>query len=145
MSKEILLVAEAVSNEKGVSKEIIFEAIELALAAAAKKRYEDEGGEPTVLVKIDRKTGEYSTFRSWNVVADDQLAGLGDELTLEEAHEYDTTLQAGDVYEIEIDNPDFGRIAAQAAKQIIVQKVREAERAQIVEEYQKRLDRKSVV
>src|SRR5690554_777328 len=139
MSKEILLVAEAVSNEKGVSKEIIFEAIELALAAAAKKRFEEEGGEPTVEVRIDRKTGEYKTFRRWNVVGDDEMAGLGDELTLEEAHEYDPLLKAGDVYEIEIDNPGFGRIAAQAAKQIIVQKVREAERAQIVEEYQARL------
>lgn len=139
MSKEILLVAEAVSNEKGVSKEIIFEAIELALAAAAKKRFEEEGGEPTVEVRVDRKTGEYQTFRRWNVVADDEMAGLGNELTLEEAYEYDTELKAGDVYEIEIDNPEFGRIAAQAAKQIIVQKVREAERAQIVEEYQSRI------
>lgn len=139
MSKEILLVAEAVSNEKGVSKEIIFEAIELALAAAAKKRFEEEGGEPTVEVRIDRKTGDYKSYRRWNVVGDDEMAGLGDELTLEEAHEYDPQLQAGDVYEIEIDNPGFGRIAAQAAKQIIVQKVREAERAQIVEEYQARL------
>src|SRR5690554_1199208 len=139
MSKEILLVAEAVSNEKGVSKEIIFEAIELALAAAAKKRYEDEGGEPTVEVRIDRKTGEYKSYRRWNVVADDEMAGLGNDLTLEEAHEYDPQLKAGDVYEIEIENPGFGRIAAQAAKQIIVQKVREAERAQIVEQYQHRV------
>src|SRR5690554_2066981 len=125
MSKEILLVAEAVSNEKGVSKEIIFEAIELALAAAAKKRYEDEGGEPTVKVRINHKTGEYKSYRRWNVVADDEMAGLGNDLTLEEAHEYDPQLKAGDVYEIEIENPGFGRIAAQAAKQIIVQKVRE--------------------
>src|SRR5690554_4813158 len=139
MSKEILLVAEAVSNEKGVSKEIIFEAIELALAAAAKKRFEEECGEPTVEVRIDRKTGEYKNLSRWNVVSDDEMAGLGDELTLEKAHEYDPLLKAGDVYEIEIDNPGFGRIAAQAAKQIIVQKVREAERAQIVEEYQARL------
>lgn len=137
MSKEILLVAEAVSNEKGVSKEIIFEAIESALAAAAKKRYEDE--EATIRVDIDRKTGDYKTYRSWLVVSNDVVPGLGDELTLQEAHEIDTKLQPGDVYEVEIDNPDFGRIAAQAAKQIIVQKVREAERAQIVEQYQHRV------
>ncbi|MFC3681447.1 transcription termination factor NusA [Bacterioplanoides pacificum] len=137
MSKEILLVAEAVSNEKGVSKEIIFEAIESALAAAAKKRYEDE--EATIRVDIDRKTGDYETFRSWLVVSNDVVPGLGDELTLEEAHEIDENLQPGDTYETQVENPDFGRIAAQAAKQIIVQKVREAERAQIVELYQDRV------
>ena len=86
MSKEILLVAEAVSNEKGVSKEIIFEAIELALAAAAKKRFEEEGGEPNVEVRIDRKTGEYKSFRRWNVVGDDEMAGLGNELKIGRAH-----------------------------------------------------------
>lgn len=134
MSKEILLVAEAVSNEKGVSKEIIFQAIEAALAAAAKKRYEDE--EAIIRVDIDRRTGDYETFRRWLVVSNDVVPGLGDELTLQEAHDIDTNLQPGDTYEIQIDNIDFGRIAAQAAKQIIVQKVREAERAQVVEQYQ---------
>ncbi|MCY0966974.1 transcription termination factor NusA [Parathalassolituus penaei] len=137
MSKEILLVAEAVSNEKGVSRDVIFEAIESALEAAAKKRYEDE--EATIRVTIDRKTGDYETFRSWLVVSNDVVPGLGDELTLQEAHEIDTNLQPGDTYEVRIENPDFGRIAAQAAKQIIVQKVREAERAQIVDQYQHRV------
>ena len=137
MSKEILLVAEAVSNEKGVSREVIFEAIESALAAAAKKRYEDE--EATIRVDIDRRTGDYETFRSWLVVSNDVVPGLGDELTLQEAQEIDEKLQPGDTYETQIENPDFGRIAAQAAKQIIVQKVREAERAQIVEQYQHRV------
>jgi transcription termination/antitermination protein NusA len=137
MSKEILLVAEAVSNEKGVSRDVIFEAIESALEAAAKKRYEDE--EATIRVTIDRKTGDYETFRSWLVVSNDVVPGLGDELTLQEAHEIDTDLQPGDTYEIRVESPDFGRIAAQAAKQIIVQKVRDAERAQIVEQYQDRV------
>ncbi|WP_221800632.1 transcription termination factor NusA [Oceanobacter mangrovi] len=137
MSKEILLVAEAVSNEKGVSRDVIFEAIESALAAAAKKRYEDE--EAVVRVVIDRKTGDYETFRSWLVVSNDVVPGLGDELTLQEAHDIDTNLQPGDTYEVQIENPDFGRIAAQAAKQIIVQKVREAERAQVVEQYEDRV------
>lgn len=137
MSKEILLVAEAVSNEKGVSKEVIFEAIESALAAAAKKRYEDE--KATIRVDIDRRTGDYETYRSWLVVSNDVVPGLGDELTLQEAHDIDTNLQPGDTYEVQVDNPDFGRIAAQAAKQIIVQKVREAERSQVVEQYQHRV------
>ena len=137
MSKEILLVAEAVSNEKGVSRDVIFEAIESALEAAAKKRYEDE--EATIRVTIDRKTGDYETFRSWLVVSNDVVPGLGDELTLQEAHEIDTNLQPGDTYEVRIENPEFGRINAQAAKQIIVQKVRDAERAQIVDQYQHRV------
>lgn len=141
MSKEILLVAEAVSNEKGVSKEVIFEAIELALAAAAKKRYEEQDGEgePDIRVEIDRKSGEYKTFQSWLVVGNDVVPGLGNELTLEEAQEIDTQLQPGDLYEVQIENPDFGRIGAQTAKQIIVQKVRDAERAQVVGQYESRI------
>lgn len=137
MSKEILLVAEAVSNEKGVSKEVIFEALEDALAGAAKKRFDDENA--TITVSIDRKTGEYETRRSWLVVSNDVVPGLGDELTLEEAEEINKDLQPGDTHEEQIENPEFGRIAAQAAKQIIVQKVREAERAQVVEQYRDRV------
>jgi len=137
MSKEILLVAEAVSNEKGVDQEIIFEAIESALAAATKKRYEDE--DATIRVDIDRKTGDYETFRSWNIVSNDEVPGLGTDLTMEEAEEIDTSLQPGDIHTEQVENIGFGRIAAQAAKQIIVQKVREAERAQVVEQYQDRL------
>lgn len=133
MSKEILLVADAVSNEKGVGKEVIFEAIELALATATKKRYEDE--DSTIRVNIDRKSGTYETFRSWLVVSNDVVPGLGTELTLEEAHEIDLNLKPGDIYELAVDNIEFGRIAAQAAKQIIVQKVREAERQKVIEEY----------
>jgi transcription termination/antitermination protein NusA len=137
MSKEILLVAEAVSNEKGVDKEVIFEAIELALATAAKKRYEDE--EPDIYVVIDRKTGDYETFRRWLVVTNEVVPALGSELTLQEAHEIDPQLKPGDIYECADKSPDFGRIAAQAAKQIIVQKVREAERAQVVEEFRSKV------
>ncbi|MCJ8311921.1 MAG: transcription termination/antitermination protein NusA [Saccharospirillaceae bacterium] len=140
MSKEILLVIDAVANEKGVEKEVIFEAMELALAAAAKKRFDhDEEGEADVRVTIDDKTGEYVTFRYWLVRADDEMAALGTELTLEEAAEYDTTLKAGDIYSTKIDNAAFGRIAAQAAKQIIVQKVREAERAKTVAHYREHI------
>lgn len=136
MSKEILLVVDAVSNEKGVDPEIIFEAIEVALATAAKKRYDEEAD---INVKIDRKTGDYSTFRSWEVVDDDTLAILGTQFTTEEAAEVSAELNIGDVHEEQIDNVDFGRIAAQTAKQVIVQKVREAERAQIVDEYRHRI------
>ncbi len=133
MSKEILLVAEAVSNEKGVEQEIIFEAIELALAAAAKKRFEDE--EPEIRVTIDRRTGDYEAFRSWLIVSNDVVPALGSELNMQEAADIDTNLKEGDTHEEQIDTPEFGRIAAQAAKQIIMQKVREAERAKITRAY----------
>lgn len=138
MNKEILLVVEAVSNEKGVDKEVIFEAIELALATATKKRYEDEEN-VLIDVTIDRKTGDYQTFRRWNIVSNDVVPGLGDDLTLEEANEIDTKLQPGDVHTEEVESIAFGRIGAQAAKQIIVQKVREAEREKIVDGYRNRV------
>lgn len=136
MSKEILLVAEAVSNEKGVPRGVIFEAIEQALATATRKRYEEDAD---IYVVIDRQTGDYETFRRWRVVGDDEVALLGTEFTLEEAHEKNPDLQAGDEYIEQIENVEFGRIAAQTAKQVIVQKVREAERAQVVDEYRDRV------
>ncbi|EED36671.1 N utilization substance protein A [Luminiphilus syltensis NOR5-1B] len=136
MNKEILMVAEAVSNEKGVSEDIIFEAIELALATAAKKRYDEESD---IEVQIDRETGDYVTTRRWLVVPDSELALLGTQFTTEEAIEVNAELKPGDVHEEVVDNVDFGRIAAQTAKQVIVQRVRDAERAQIVEQYQSRV------
>ena len=136
MKKEILLVAEAVSNEKGVAESVIFEAMEQALAMATKKRFDEESN---VRVTIDRSTGDYRTVRWWQVVADDELAELGTQLTLEEAHEFDPELKAGDIYEQQIENAEFGRIAAQAAKQVIVQKVRDAERALIASQYEQRI------
>ncbi|GAB1261454.1 transcription termination factor NusA [Aurantivibrio plasticivorans] len=136
MNKEILLVADAVSNEKGVDRDVIFEAIEVALATATKKRYDEDS---EIRVIIDRKTGDYETFRRWLVRDNEEMAALGTEFTLEEAHEKDDSLQPGDVYEEQVENVGFGRIAAQTAKQVIVQKVREAERAQVVEEYQDRI------
>jgi len=132
-NKEILLVADAVSNEKGVSREVIFKAIESALASATKKRYVDEEIDCEVI--IDRVTGNYETYRIWTVVGDDELALLGSQFTLEEAHEKDPNLKPGDVYREKIENVEFGRIAAQTAKQVIVQKVREAERELVVAEY----------
>src|SRR5690625_3683591 len=132
MSKEILLVVDAVSHEKGVGKEIIFEAIEIALATATKKRFDEDSN---IEVNIDRATGDYETFRTWEEVSDDVLAELGTQLTTEEAAEKDPSLKVGDVYREQIENVEFGRIAAQTAKQVIVQKEREAERAHTDEEY----------
>ena len=137
MNKEILMVVEAVSNEKDVDKDVIFEAIELALAAAAKKRYDDE--EADLRVSVDRKTGEYATYRRWLVVDNDAVPALGTELTLQEAEQIDPSLQPGDVHEEEVESVSFGRIGAQAAKQIIFQKVREAERARVVDSYRDRV------
>jgi N utilization substance protein A len=136
MKKEILLVADAVSNEKGVDREVIFQAIELALATATKKRYDEESD---IAVKIDRRTGEYVTERRWLVVDDDTVAELGTQLTTEEARDVDPNLKVGDTHVEIVENVEFGRIAAQTAKQVIVQKVREAERAQIVNEYRDRV------
>lgn len=132
MNKEILMVVEAVSNEKGVAPDVIFEAIEQALAMATKKRYDEDAN---IRVVIDRETGDYESFRWWEVMDDDTLAELGTQFTLEEAHEKDTGLKAGDVFEEQVENIGFGRIAAQTAKQVIVQKVRDAERALVVEQY----------
>ena len=136
LNKEILLVADAVSNEKGVDREVIFEAIELALSMATKKRYEEES---EIEVIIDRESGDYETFRRWTVMPDDHFSILGTELTTEEAAEKDPALKVGDVYREQVEGVEFGRIAAQTAKQVIVQKVREAERAQVVDAYRDRI------
>lgn len=137
MSKEILLVVESVSNEKGVSEDIIFEALELALATATKKRYDDE---VELRVAIDKESGEYDTFRYWDVVADDEEIEFPEaQLTVTEAKEKDASLDVGGRYEIPVESVEFGRIAAQTAKQVIVQKVREAERAQVVDAYRGRV------
>lgn len=139
MSKEILLVVESVSLEKGVSKQVIFEAIESAMAMATKKRY---GEDAEFRVAIDRETGEYDTFRTWKVVnyEDEEEPNIDAMYSVEEAQEVKPGAQLGDVLEEQVESVEFGRIAAQTAKQVIVQKVREAERAQIVEAYQPRID-----
>ncbi len=136
MSKEVLLVVESVSNEKGVPAGVIFEALELALATATKKRFEDE---VEIRVSINRQSGNYETFRSWTVVADDAVENPAAELTLAEAREKQEDAKVGDVVEEKIESIEFGRIAAQIAKQVIVQKVREAERAQVVDAYRERI------
>ena len=132
MSKEILLVVEAVSNEKDVPKQVIFEAVETALASAAKRRFE---GEAKVRVSIDQRTGDYKTFRQWDIVADEDYSAPDSELTTDDMEEMGLALGAGEIFEEEIESEEFGRIAAQTAKQVIVQKVREAERAKMVAMY----------
>ena len=132
MQNEILLVADAVSGEKGLPKGSIFEAIEMALATATKKRYEENSN---IEVKIDSVTGDYETFRLWTIVSDEELEDEGIEVNLSNAKIKDKDVEIGSVIKEKVENVEFGRIAAQAAKQVIVQKVREAERAQVVEKY----------
>ena len=127
MQKEILLVAEAVSGEKGLPQEAIFEAIEQALATATKKRYSENSN---IEVIIDPKTGDYETFRLWEVVSEEDIEDQG----IQVSHDGQNG-ELGSFVREKVENVEFGRIAAQAAKQVIVQKVREAERAQVVEKY----------
>jgi N utilization substance protein A len=140
MNKEILLVVEAVSNEKGVNSDVIFEAIEAALEMATKKR---AGEDIDVKVLIDRKTGDYNTTRRWLVIDDEDTNDEGDDgltnLVLAEAKQRDTAATVGGYVEAPMESIEFGRIAAQKAKQVIVQKVQEAERSQVANLYKERL------
>ncbi|MCK5640582.1 MAG: transcription termination/antitermination protein NusA [Gammaproteobacteria bacterium] len=149
MSKEILMVVDVVSNEKGVDKEIIFGAIEAALATATRKRY---GGGVDIRVDIDRDTGEHETFRRWEVIdpetiseeteadvlSDGELLNPEGHILIAEARKQKSDIEAGEFIEEHVESESFGRIGAQTAKQVIVQKVREAERAQVVEAYEGR-------
>jgi len=137
MSKEILMVVDAVSNEKGVEKDIIFEAIEAALASATRRKH---GDDIDVRVAIDRDTGNYDTFQRWLVFEDEstELEFPDRELRMIDAVDIDPDAEPGGYVEIPMESVEFGRIAAQTAKQVIVQKVREAEREQVVEEYKDR-------
>jgi len=139
--KEILQVVEVVSNEKGLDKETIFEAIEAALASAAKRRHTED---IDVRVAIDRKTGDYEAFRRWEVLPDEDTEDVEFEtdsrqIRLTDAREHDAELEVGDFIEESMEPPEFGRIAAQAAKQVIVQRVRQAEREQVVEAFKDRV------
>lgn len=137
MNKEILMVAEAVSNEKAVPRDKIFEALETALATATKKKYK---GDIEVRVVIDRQTGDFDTFRRWKIVEDDAEAeNPYAEMSLSAAQYDEPDLQLGDYVEEQIESIKFDRITTQTAKQVIVQKVREAERAQVVEEYEEQV------
>lgn len=142
MSKEIPLkmIVNAVSNEKGVSEDVIFEALEAALVSATKKKY---GANIEARVAIDRKTGTYDTFRMWHVVPDTQpnepLEFPYSQITVSAAQVDDPKINVGDIVEEQLESVEFGRIAAQTAKQVIIQKVREAERAKVASDYSEKL------
>lgn len=133
-NKEILLVVDTVSNEKGIDRDIIFEAIEAALASATRKTYQQD---IEVRIDIDKNTGDYQSFRRWEVVepGEDGLEEPLRQISLEAAQIDQPELELGDFVEEPIDSVEFGRIAAQTAKQVIVQKVREAERSKVIDAY----------
>ncbi|MFB6434902.1 MAG: transcription termination factor NusA [Candidatus Malihini olakiniferum] len=130
MNKEILAVVEAVSNEKAVPRERIFEALETALSTATKKKYEHE---IDIRICIDRKTGDFDTFRRW--VAVNEVTQPTREITLEAAQFENSSIELGGYFEDQIESVTFDRITTQTAKQVIVQKVREAERTMIVNQF----------
>ena len=137
MSREVLMLADALAREKNVDQAIVFEALEMALASATKKRYATE--DVDIRVAIDRETGEYETFRRWLVVPNE--AGLQEpdkEILQFEAQEQLADMEVGDYIEEEIESLAFGRIGAQAAKQVILQRIRDAEREQILNDYLER-------
>ena len=136
MSKELLLVAEALSNEKGVTRSVVLEAIQSALESATRKL---SGAELGVRVVLDPRTGEHQTFRYWDVVADEAIENPDRELTLAEAHKKSPAAVLGDRVEEQMPSIDFGRIAAQTARQVIMQKIREAELRSVVEQFVSRL------
>ncbi|ASP49234.1 transcription termination factor NusA [Cognaticolwellia beringensis] len=138
MSKEILLVVDAVSNEKALPRESIFEAMETALETATKKKYE---GDILVRVSIDRATGEFDTFRRWLIVdeSDTPMENPYSEISLAAAQYDDPELNVGDFVEDQIESVKFDRVTTQTAKQVIVQKIREAERGLIVDAYQEQI------
>jgi N utilization substance protein A len=136
MSKELLLVAEALSNEKGVSKDVVLQAIQAALESATRKLTDKDIG---VIVKLDPRSGEYETFRYWDVVADEELEFPERQLTLIQAKEHQPKIEIGGRIEEIMSSIAFGRIAAQTARQVIMQKVREAERQQVIDQFKSKL------
>ncbi len=136
MSREILLLVDALAREKNVAKEIVFSALETALASATKKRIHDDAD---VVVSIDRDSGDYSSKRRWLVMLDEEVTNDEAEMGIIDARELRPAIQIGDYIEEELESIDFGRIGAQAAKQVILQKIRDAEREQVLNDF---LDRK---
>lgn len=132
MSREVLLVVDALAREKNVGKEVVFGALELALASATKKRFHDD---VDVRVSIDQTSGEYETFRRWEVTADELLEYPERQISIEDAGKQKVDAQVGDFIEQTLEPVEFGRIGAQAAKQVILQKIREAEREQILNDF----------
>ncbi len=135
MSRAVLMLVDALSREKNVDKEVVFGALESALASATKKRFDDEAD---VRVSIDRNTGEYQSFRCWQVMDDEEFETPDLHIKLEEARKRKPDAELGDIIEAPLESIDFGRIGAQAAKQVIFQKIRDAEREQILNEFMAR-------
>src|SRR5713226_336667 len=135
MSRELLMLVDALAREKNVEKDIVFGALELALASATKKRFKDD---VDVRVEIDRETGEYKSFRRWQIVADNDHEIPAQQISLTDAHERDPNLQINDFVEEPLEPVEFGRIGAQTAKQVILQKIRDAEREQILNDFLQR-------
>ncbi|MDA8417312.1 MAG: transcription termination factor NusA [Betaproteobacteria bacterium] len=138
MSKEVLLLVDALAREKNVSPDIVFVALEQALASATRKKHGED--DIDVRVAIDRQTGDFQSFRRWRVVEDSQWLSEFQELPLSQVHQTRPELQAGDIIEEPLEAVDFGRIGAQAAKQVIFQKIRDAEREQILADFLERQD-----
>ena len=135
MSRELLMLVDALAREKNVDKDIVFGALELALASATKKRFKDD---IDVRVEIDRESGEFKSFRRWLVVPDELLEIPVQQVTLSEAQNNDPKLEANDYIEEALEPVEFGRIGAQTAKQVILQKIRDAEREQILNDFLER-------
>ena len=135
MSREVLLLVDALAREKNVPREIVFQALESALASATKKRFKEESD---VRVAIDRMSGDYEAFRRWKVVPDGELEDHDIEMIVSEAQKQIPDIQVGEYFEEELDAVELGRIGAQAAKQVILQKIRDAERDQIITEFLQR-------
>jgi N utilization substance protein A len=137
MSREILLLVDALAREKSVPRETVFIALEMALASATKRKFTDKilQEEADVRVEIDRLTGEYNAFRRWTVVPDEEHEEPARQIAITDAPERGENLQLGDVIEEPLEAVDFGRIGAQTAKQVILQKIRDAEREQILQDF----------
>lgn len=135
MSREILLLVDALAHEKSVEKEIVFTALEMALASAAKKRFQED---VDTYVSIDRVTGDYQSFRRWLVVADDDIEDPARQIALSDALQQNAEIQSGEYVEKSLESVEFGRIGAQAAKQVIFQRIRDAEREQTLSDFLER-------
>src|ERR1035437_3046728 len=132
MSREILLLVDALAREKNVNKDVVFVALEMALASATKKRFSDDAD---VRVAVDRETGDYESFRRWQVVADDAVKTPPQQIPLSKAVNQHADIQLEEYIEEALEAIEFGRIGAQAAKQVILQKIRDAEREQILQDF----------
>lgn len=135
MSREVLLLVDALAREKNVEKNIVFSALELALGSATKKRFRDDA---VVRVAIDHETGNYQSFRRWQVVENDAVEDPARQISLNEALQRDANIQLEEFIEETLEPIEFGRIGAQAAKQVIFQKIRDAEREQILNDFLER-------